>query len=107
MRSEGESSVCIAVGAGVLDGPHGERCICAERRGVGDAGPYARAPYPSVGRDAHFAPPYNDPVFPVDAHERQRRKMKINSSYKTITTMFRERAVKGYKFAVFAACADS
>ena len=51
MRSEGESSVCIAVGAGVLDGPHGERCICAERRGVGEAAPYGVS-YDAIARRA-------------------------------------------------------
>ena len=61
--------------------------------------PYGVLPHLFVGRDALIAPPYNDPVSPVDAHQRQRRKRKVDASYKTKSTAFRKRAVYGNKFA--------
>ena len=53
----------------------------------------------SVGRDALIAPPNNALFSTVDAHERQRRKKKVNTSYETKPTVFRERVAKDYKFA--------
>ena len=40
-----------------------------------------------------IAPPYSDVGFTVAPHERQRRKRKVDASYKAIMTMFRERVV--------------
>ena len=69
-------------------------------------GPYGALLHLFVGRDAHaversgtsiplgcIAPPYSDVGFTVAPHERQRRKRKVDASYKAIMTMFRERVV--------------
>ena len=52
----------------------------------------------SIARgDALITPPDNDPFPAVDAHERQRRRKKVNASSVTITTMSRERVANGGK----------
>ena len=51
--------------------------------------------------------PNNAVVSAVAAHERQRRRKEVNASYVAITTVFREREVKGSNYEKGIACADS
>ena len=83
---------CLCSSAAAAD-RCGEGALASNVRAVGDAGPYGILPYLFVGGGVPDAPPCSDSAPIVAPHERQRRKRKVDASYKAIMIMFRERVV--------------